>query len=461
MHEAVLTVDQMRTAERAAIDGGISEWELMRRAGQGVARWIWRIAAGRPVTVLCGPGNNGGDGYVIAEWLRVRGIAVLVVAPAEPTTDTSRKARSEFGGQVCDTPENGGAVLVDCLFGYGLSRQISEPFSSLLKNALETHNYAVAVDVPSGVASDSGAWLGARSRFDLTLALGAYKRAHFLMPARADMGVCRLVPIGLDLGSFPDQAVLNVEIDAPAPDAHKYTRGLLAVVAGTMPGAPLLSCEAAMRAGAGYVKLLSAHSHPDAPADLVIEDGNLQDALSDDRISACIVGPGLGRDAAARDRLGEVLAAGLPCVIDADALHLLDWDLLEGVDTSKLLLTPHDGELSRLCKSFDVGGAVKLEQADRLRDVTGAAVLAKGPDTILASVAGLRFFPGGSSWLSVAGSGDVLAGIAGARLAAHADTERAARESVIIHQNAAWIAGASFTASDLAKAVKPALESVL
>ena len=450
----------MRAAEAAA---DVDAWDLMRRAGEGAAQWIWRVAAGRAVTVLCGPGNNGGDGYVIAEWLRARGVDVVVIAPKPPSTDVASRARDGFSGDVRTGLDGRRApVLIDALFGYGLSRPVEGDFADLLEEASASHEYSIAIDVPSGVESDTGCWLGEGRRTDLTLALGAWKRAHWLMPASSEMGEKRLIDIGLS--GLPDHERLSArpQPSAPAADSHKYRRGLLAVLAGAMPGAPILASEAAMYSGAGYVKLLSEHSHPDAPADLVIDGDPLAQALDDDRIGALLLGPGLGRDDGARGRLSAVLEAGKPAVLDADALHLLDWDALEGVDASRLLLTPHEGELAALCKAFDTSTETKLERAQALRDAMGAGVLAKGPDTILAPAGGgLIFFRPASSWLSVAGSGDVLAGIIAGRLAHHGDPARAAEEAVWLHGEAARRAGPAFTAGDLVHAVKPALAQFL
>lgn len=460
--DAVLTVAEMRAAEAAAVSQGTSEWELMQRAGEGAADYVWRIAAGRPVTVLCGPGNNGGDGYVMAEVLRARGLDVAVVAPVEPGTDTATTARENYRGAVQQSVAGlARPVMVDCLFGYGLSRPLEGPFAQVLAQAAASHSYRIAVDVPSGVACDSGELLGEVPRFDLTLALGAWKQAHFLMPALAVMGKKRLVPIGLDL---PDDAARLAPRPALAPppaESHKYTRGLLAIVAGCMPGAAMLASQAALRSGAGYVKLMSEHSHPDAPAELVIEGGDLAERLADERIAALLIGPGLGRDDGARDRLCAVLDTRAPCVLDADALHLLDSELLEGCDAARLLVTPHEGELAKLCAAFGIAAQGKLDRARALHEATGLAVLAKGPDTILIAAEGIRFFPQGSSWLSVAGTGDVLAGIAAARLAVHGDPALAAEEAVHLQHEAAAIAGPGFTSGQLAHAVRPAMERFL
>ena len=275
------------------------------------------------------------------------------------------------------------------------------------------------------------------------------------------MGAKRLVDIGLDVQDAEAMLSQAPRLSSPPDDAHKYTRGLLAVVAGEMPGAPILAAKAAMRSGAGYVKLLSEHSHPDAPADLVIEDADLDQALCDERLSAVLAGPGLGRGARAKERLATVMASGVNAILDADALHLLDPAMLEQGKEARRVVTPHEGELAKLCESFGIEGSGKIEKARNLHAKTGLTVLAKGPDTVLAGEAGIRCFPQGPSWLSVAGSGDVLAGIAASRLAQHGDTFRACEEAVWLHHEAARISGPAFTASDLAKAVGAAMGAFL
>lgn len=461
MSDPVLTVAEMRAAEQAAMAAGTSEWELMQRAGRGAAQWVARMAAGRAVTVLCGPGNNGGDGYVIAEDLRSRGTDVRVAAPRPPGTETSRTAADAYRGEVTRVANRlGEPVVVDCLFGYGLSRDVTGEFAQLLEVLEASDCLKIAIDVPSSVESDSGRLLGPRVAYDLTLALGAWKQAHYLMPSSGLMGALRRVPIGLSMPQVAATVSQAPRITAPTTNDHKYRRGLLAIVAGEMPGAALLAAEAAMRAGAGYVKLLSEHSHPGAPADLVVTK-DVNEALDDARNSAVLFGPGAGRSDAARGSLAQVLERRLPTVLDADALHLLDPDMLEGADVTKLCLTPHEGELAALCEAFGVTAQDKLGRARALHDVTGLTVLAKGPDTIFVGDGTTRFFPRGSSWLSVAGTGDVLAGIVASRLAVLGDPLRACEDGVWLHHEAARLASPAFTASDLARAVKPAMASFL
>ena len=456
----VLTVAQMQAAEQALIDAGETVSSLMQRAGRGAAEWVWRVAAGRPVTVLCGPGNNGGDGYVIAETLRQRGSVVTVVAPFVPTTNAARDAAAAYRG---DYGQRGkGGVFVDCLFGSGLARPLGPDLAELLRNLARTHQFRVAVDLPSGIESDRGGPLDpGLPSYDLTIALGAWKFAHFRMPAMRAMGRLVLVPIGVEPVEGAAQWVARPALEAPATDAHKYTRGLVLTVAGPMPGATLLACEAAMRAGAGAVRLAADSLHPTASPDIVLRSDRLVDLLGDDRTGAVLIGPGLGRDQTAGDKLTTVLGADVPSVADADALHLLAPDALER-RSAPLILTPHEGELEQLARVFGIAAHDKLERARALTAKTGAVVIAKGPDTMIAVPDGrLAVMPSATSWLSVAGSGDVLAGIVASRLAAGREPFSAACEACWLHNEAARLASAPFLASELARKVAAAYAACL
>lgn len=454
----VLTADQMRAAEQALFDAGTSVSDLMEIAAGGAAEWIRRVAAGRAVTVLCGPGNNGGDGYVIARILRESGNAVTVIAPLDPATDAANEARRRWGGPVA-TADRGaqGDVFVDCLFGSGLTRPLVPEHALLLRDLAARHRLRVAVDVPSGIASDSGAVLNERlPRFDLTLALGAWKFAHWSLPGRALMGQMRLVPIGIAGVEGAARLVTRPVITAPADDSHKYRRGLLAIVAGAMPGASLLAAAAAQHAGAGYVKLLAREADPRTPPDVVTDTAPLTEALGDSRIAAVLAGPGLGRDDPARAALGAALRQAAALVLDADALMLLDPGTLP--EGKPMLATPHDGELESLCRAFGVIAEGRRARALALARASGMVVLAKGPDSCVAAPDGrLALGTPAPSWLSVAGTGDVLAGIAASRMATGADPFTAAAQALWLHGEAARRAGPAFTPSQLAERVPEAL----
>jgi hydroxyethylthiazole kinase-like uncharacterized protein yjeF len=456
----VLTVAQMRAAEQALIEGGETVSSLMERAGTGTADWVWRIAGGRPVTVLCGPGNNGGDGYVIARELARRGATVAVVAPLEPTTEAAIAARRSSG--IEPEPRGHGGVLVDCLFGSGLTRPLSLELLALLRSEADRHPMRVAVDVPSGIDSDTGAPLNDDlPTYALTIALGAWKPAHALMPAMAAMGETRLVPIGIAEITGAARMLGRPRLSAPACDAHKYTRGLVQVIEGPMTGAALLACLGAMHAGAGAVRLSTERLHPAVPPDVVLKGEPLAKVLEDRRTGAVVAGPGLGRDDAAGQRLRLILQAALPSVIDADALALIRPGDLEAFD-QPLIFTPHAGEMETLAGSFGLTSEGKIGQARELARAAGAVVVFKGPDTVIVAPDGrTAFAPSPTSWLSVGGSGDVLAGIVASRLAATGDAFRAACEGVWLHSEAGRLAGPAFLASELAATVPEAYASAL
>jgi hydroxyethylthiazole kinase-like uncharacterized protein yjeF len=461
--DQILTVAQMREAEAALIAGGTGVDELMQRAGRGAAEWVWRLAAGRQVTVLCGPGNNGGDGWVIAEAIRTRGGKVSVIAAADPATDAARHARSLYKGGVLPAEQaQPGDVLVDCLFGSGLTRPLSAEHMTLLTHLAAIHHHLVAVDLPSGIDADLGLPLNrGLPGNDLTIALGAWKFAHFLMPAAASMGALKLVDIGVEPVGAAARAIARPQFDPPGADDHKYTRGLLGVLVGAMPGAALLSAHAAQGAGAGYVRL-----HADAPLavpnELVVSTQLLAEALTDKRIAALLLGPGLGRDANAREKLTLALAEQIPAVLDADALVLMAPRLLAEHQTP-LIATPHEGELLSMERAWDLDGAgTKVERAVALALASGMVVVAKGADTVVAAPDGrLALAHRASSWLSTAGTGDVLAGTVASRLATGADAFEAACQGVWLHGEAARLCGPTFAAGQLAETVREAYAACL
>jgi ADP-dependent NAD(P)H-hydrate dehydratase / NAD(P)H-hydrate epimerase len=462
--DQILTVDQMRAAEQALIDAGTSVGALMQIAGRGAADWVWRIAGEGRVTVLCGPGNNGGDGYVIAEAIRERGGNAVVVASAAPATDAARNARAAYGGEVVGYDASvHGDVFVDCLFGSGLTRPLTGDDHAALLRLAARHHHRIAIDVPSGVQSDSGMLLNADlPHYDLTIALGAWKFAHVLMPAAAIMGTLRLVEIGVAPVAGAATMIARPQIQPPAPDTHKYRRGLLAVVAGAMPGAALLACEAAQGAGAGYVKLFADPRPANAPFDLVVDSGALTNVLTDDRNTAILCGPGLGRDARARERLAIALADPVPVVLDADALVLLGARQLSERQV-ETIATPHEGELVRLERGFDLDGTgTKADRARALAAASGMVIVAKGPDTLVAAPDGrLACAPRATSWLSVAGTGDVLAGAIASRVATGEPAFEAACQGVWLHGEAARRCRAPFGASGLAARISVALAACL
>ncbi|OYZ39939.1 MAG: NAD(P)H-hydrate dehydratase, partial [Novosphingobium sp. 16-62-11] len=293
----------------------------------------------------------------------------------------------------------------------------------------------------------------------VTIALGAWKHAHFAMPACASMGALRLVDIGVSAVPGAARVLAKPALMAPAADSHKYRRGMLGILGGEMPGAALLAATAALRAGAGYVKLAAQAAQSGVPAELVVT-GDVDALFVDARMAALLVGPGLGRFDAASQVLAKALHAGKPCVIDADALVLLRPEM---VGDAPCVLTPHEGEMAALERSFGLSGkGLRRDRALTLAAKSGAVVVFKGPDTVVAGPSGeLVLAPRASSWLSVAGTGDVLAGTIASRLATDGQVLRAAEEGLWLHADAAMRCGAAFTAGELAHAVQAALRDCI
>lgn len=439
----ILTAAQMRAAEEA--HGDLAT--LMERAGRAVAVEVRRLAAGAPVLILCGPGNNGGDGYVAARALADAGHPVRVAASRPPSTDPACAARDLWSDPVeaLESAEPA-AVLVDALFGTGLSRSLAEETMTSWYRLAAAAALRLSIDLPSGLDADTGAVFSTPPVADVTLALAAAKPAHLLQPAARWCGAVRLVDLGIAVGS--DTHVLaRPNFRDPGPDSHKFTRGMVAVVGGAMAGAGELAALAAMRAGAGYVLHLGGGTG--SPHALVRKPWSA-DAFADSRIGAVVIGPGLGRDDRARAMLEATLATDRPLVVDGDALHLLDLDRL-AARSAPSILTPHAGEFAAL---FGAGQGSKIERTRAAAARADAVVVHKGPDTVVAAPDGRAVIAGDASdWLSTAGSGDVLAGASGAMFASLGDPFAAAQAAVWLHREAASVCGRSFIADDLAAAL--------
>jgi hydroxyethylthiazole kinase-like uncharacterized protein yjeF len=456
----ILTAAETKAAEDAVFARGVSGFELMTRAGQAAADIIWDRFGPRETLVLCGPGNNGGDGYVIAARLRERGVEVRVAAPGEPKTDAAREARAAWGGEVeaLDGAEPA-AIVVDALFGTGLSRPLADEIAKPASRLLAAARYRAAIDLPSGLATDDGAVLTELPAADLTVALGVLKRAHRLMPGVSRCGEVVVADIGL--GDLPRELVETARpfIAKPGFEANKYTRGKVLVVAGVMPGATMLSALAAQRAGVGYVELLGAEGQG-VPHALVRRAWDAE-ALQDRRIGAIVIGPGLGSGDEARARLDAVLATDRPLVIDADALNLLAKDGLDLLAdrTAPAVLTPHMGEYARLFP--DIEGTA-LDKAREGAKRSGAILLLKGACTVIARPEGRAMVdPPAPAWLASAGTGDVLSGALGTMLAQMDDPFEAAGAAVWLHAEAARRAGPLLIADDLVSHLRGAVSACL
>ena len=443
----ILTAQAMRAAEDAAIAAGASVETLMERAGAALAEGALRFAGPLPALVLCGPGNNGGDGFVAARHLAAQGIPVRVAALGEPKSDASKWARSQFGVvETLGDETEPSALVIDALFGTGLKKPVDPDVRRHLFRLCDEASVAVACDLLSGVDSDSGAILGEVPSVDLTVTFGALKPAHRLMPAMHKCGRVALADIGISTDT-QWREIAAPQLPTLDPAGHKYSRGLVHALAGKMPGAIALAATAAARAGAGYVRVSTSRAIDGLPASVVQTDTAV---LDDERIGCLLVGPGMGD---IPQVLTLALTSRVPKVLDADAITGLgEPQRLKGQDA---IITPHAGEFSRL---FGELQGSKADQALEAARRSGAVVIYKGPDTVVAAPDGrVAFAPPAPAWLASAGTGDVLAGIAAAMRARGLPAFEAACAAVWVHGRAAELARANMIADDLAASIPAAL----
>ena len=490
----LLTTEQTGAADRAAIAGGIPGIDLMEAAGAAVAREIrlrWRP---RPAAILCGPGNNGGDGFVVARLLHEAGWPVAVLHAPQPAR-LPGDARAAFerwqaaaGGASATTAEwradgaDGAELIVDALFGAGLARPVEGLAAELLVRAAARGREAgiplVAIDVPSGVDGNSGACLGPVAPARLTVAFVRARPGHYLLPARPLCGLVRVHDIGIPdriLAGLPAALAPRTALNAPAlwrralrpaaPGDHKYVRGHVLVVAGAMPGASVLAARAAARAGAGMVtvgwfrdedgaiaRVLDAHLPPSMLRQPMADAAALEAFCRERKVRALLAGQGFGRSAARRRRLAEIREIAVAGTFDADALPLPGAAPADRAE----VLTPHDGEFARIEAAAgesdrDAGpDGGKVERARRAAARTGATIVWKGYDTAIAAPDGrVVVNPNGSPALATAGTGDVLAGtVAGLRAQGMPPFE-AACAAVWCHAGAAQRCGPGLMADDL------------
>lgn len=439
----ILTAKAMREAEAACAIQGTSLSELMELAGAAVADTAWRMAAGSPILILCGPGNNGGDGYVAARQLAVRGASVRVAALGEPATDLAKAARAGWSGPVekLDGRLAPAPLIVDALFGVGLSRSIADDLAAILGHFSDRR--VLAVDVPSGVDSDGVEdWIPPLPA-DVTLALGALKPAHVLLPTAPACGRVLLAPIGIS-ASKAMRSLPKAQTHTPDAAAHKFTRGMVLVFGGPMRGAAGLAAAAALRAGAGYV-VLEGNAHAPFASIIAESDAKFGERLSDARVRTVVIGPGYPASDALLFDVEAALDSGKPLVLDAAAIDAALPRLSE--TPRKAILTPHEGEFAR---AFPQAYGNKIDRAKAAAVRTQAVVIYKGADTIIAAPDGrvAAAWPG-SPWLATAGTGDVLAGACGAMLARGGDAFDAAVAAVGWHIAQAARIGPGLVADDL------------
>ncbi len=457
--QPIVTAAAMRAAEEAVFAAGVLQVELMERAGAAVAREAARFAMGRPVLVLAGPGNNGGDAWVAARLLSDSGHDVMVAALGGAKQGVAGDMRAKWTGEVVDLADAPPRpVVVDGLFGTGLSRLLAPDVTGQLRRLVSAAHFTLAIDLPSGMDTDHGRDLGAAGA-TVTLALGALKPAHLLDKGLDRCGHIQLDGIGIPIATNW-RTIAMPRLSTPGPHSQKYTRGLVVVLEGRMPGAARLASNAALHGGAGYVVRVGKDDGQGPNAIVHRPLAEFDELLEDERTGAVVIGPGLGREGEVSERLDAAIASTRPLVLDGDALSLIgrDVDRLKG-RSAPTCLTPHSGEFDRM---FGKGDGSKIDRTLAAAVETGAVIVHKGGDTVIATPQGeVRVYSGGSPWLSTAGTGDVLAGLLGARLAGGAVPLAAAEAAVWLHGRAAQLAGPAFAADDLIPCLPRAIAECL
>jgi len=476
---ALLTPAEMAAADRAAMAAGIAGVQLMETAGRAVAETVLDRWPPRPVAVLCGPGNNGGDGFVAARHLTAAGWPVrlgLLGDRAGLSGDAAHHAAFWSGKVLPLGPEllDGAELVIDAIFGAGLSRDVEGTARAVIAALASAGLPSVAVDVPSGVDGATGAVRGAAAQAAVTVTFFRKKPGHLLVPGRVLAGEVVLVDIGIParvLAAIQPRTHENgpaLWLDAypwPRLDAHKYTRGHALVAGGAeMTGAARLAARAALRVGAGLVTLAAPEPawavYASALTSVIVHKlaraEEFSALLADERRNAILIGPGAGATPATRQHVLAALATRRPVVLDADALTLFADrpDALFAAIAGPCVLTPHEGEFRRL---FLIEGD-KLSRARAAARQSGAVVLLKGPDTVIAAPDGRAIINGNAPpELATAGSGDVLAGLIAGLLAQGLDPFRAAAAACWLHGEAAQSFGPGLIAEDIVEALPQAL----
>ena len=493
----LLTPSEMAEADRRAIAAGpFDGYGLMLNAGRAVtAEVLRRFPDAAQVDVLCGPGNNGGDGYVVARLLAEAGVAVAIWADGAPRpgTDAERAAKD---CPVAAKPLSGyepkdGSLVVDALYGAGLSKPLAGAAASVIDKVTRLGLPVVAVDLPSGVSGESGAVLGTAFRAALTITFARKKPGHLLLPGRDFRGEVLVANIGIADAVIADLAVKTFEnlpaawlerFPALSVDTYKYTRGHVGVFSGgpSATGAARMAAMGAARAGAGAVTLLSpanalAVNAAHLTSIILRKTESLEEVLeylTDRKPQGLVFGPGLGPHEKvgrfALDLLAAIEGAPKMMVIDADGLTSLAkqrdafFELTRRRAAPSIVLTPHEGEFARLFPDLANDPTLsKLEKARRAASLSHCTILFKGPDTVIASPDGRAAInSNGTPLLATAGSGDVLAGIVASLAAQGMPVFEAAGAAVWMHAEAAARFGPGLIAEDLPLALLPVLRDL-
>jgi len=485
----VLTTAEMERADRLTIAAGTPGFALMLSAGQAVAEAAMELVEEGAILVVAGPGNNGGDGFVAAAELAARGREVSVILLCERDSLQGDAASAAKGWKHPVLPFNPQAIgrpalIIDALFGAGLNRPVTGEPHDVIEAINANGAPVLAVDLPSGINGSSGAVMGVAIRATETVTFFRRKPAHLLLPGRIHCGRVRVADIGIDphvLEEIKPQTFENIPqtwreaFPVPRIDGHKYARGHAIVVSGDIaaPVAARMSARGSLRAGAGLVTLASPRDALAVnaaaltavmvrPIDTVIEFAEL---LADKRFNACVIGPGAGLGERTRNFVLTALSARRGLVLDADALTSFAeapdrlFEAIKASGDPQVVLTPHEGEFPRLFSDISNKHPLrsKLERVRAAAERSGAIVLLKGPDTVVASPDGRAAIAANAPpWLATAGAGDVLSGIIAGFLAQGVAAFEAASIGVWMHGEAAREAGPGLIAEDLPE-VMPAV----
>ena len=481
---ALLSVEEMYKADALAIKAGVPGLKLMEAAGRAIAAAVAGRWQKQPVAVLCGPGNNGGDGFVAARLLRQSGWPVRLgllggrdrlKGDAAVNADLWEGETDVLAAEILD----GRALVIDALFGAGLAREIGGQARRVIEAINQRGLDCLAVDIPSGVDGDTGEVLGVAAEAALTVTFFRPKPGHFLLPGRRLSGDLEVADIGIPesvLGEIKPRTRLNDPAlwrdELPRPDLadNKYRRGHAVIAGGPeMTGAARLAARAARRVGAGLVTIttppdvFTVYAREETGTLIKPVEGpeEFRDFIADRRKNAVLIGPGAGVTGATRAMVLAALALNKACVLDADALTVFKDkpEVLFDAVASPVLLTPHEGEFGRLFPTIDGG---KLERARRAAEQSGCVVLLKGADTVIAAADGRAVINANAPpVLATAGSGDVLAGLALGLIVQGVNNGMevfaAAAAAAWIHGAAGAAIGPGLIAEDLPDALPPVL----
>ncbi len=491
----ILTVEEMARADQATIAAGTPGIVLMERAGRAVADCaLEMVRPGASIIVLCGPGNNGGDGFVAARCLAGRGyvVSLALLGSREALTGDAALAAEGWDGPVVPLSEaslDGASLIIDALFGAGLNRPLEGIARDVLEKIGASGISVLAVDVPSGLEGNTGQVLGFALEVTRTVTFARLKPAHGLYPGRRLCGKVTVADIGITDATI---ASLSPKLHVNGPDlwsgipmrpeeeGHKFRRGHLLVVSGGVEstGAARLAAQAGARTGAGLVTVASPSDaltvNAAALTDIMVRQSNgvegLATLLADQRRNAVVLGPGAGIGSTTRAQVQLILESGRSAVFDADALTSFEGEagalaayVAQGAP-SQAVITPHDGEFSRFFnKQTEIVEAKdRLARARKAAAFLGLVVVLKGPDTVIAAPDGRAALSmNGTPWLATAGSGDVLAGAIGGLLAQGHPAFEAAAAGVWLHAEAGRSIGPGLMAHDLPMALRSVIGRLL